>query len=265
MGAGYGTALRALLAARQGGMDVRTSTLNGRASWTVTLADPSAKNLEMRLVVDQETGLVFGFSSRENGHLMWEHHVENVRVNEPLDPTLFRPGAAQLSQEGSGQARYDDGFKRVALAGVEGIVGYAPVVPAQVPDGFTLTDVTASAESAGGQGRRSHSPLVSIVYRRGLGSFTVAILPQEEASGPNGLNDFAGGAFTAGDLSQSVTLTRGAMSGSRADVFIGLWAAVAQIYVHSGAVPLDVVIRGGLTREELLAVAESLQTYGLGD
>jgi hypothetical protein len=100
---------------------------------------------------------------------------------------------------------------------------------------------------------------------RGLGSFTVAILPEDEVAGANGLNDFAGGAFTAGDLSQSVTLTHGAMSGSRADVFIGLWAAVAQVYVHSGAVPLDVVIRGGLTRDELLAVAESLQVYGQGD
>ncbi len=265
MGAGYGTALRALLAAGQEGMDVRTSTLNGRPSWTVTFADHSANSLEIRLVVDQETGLVFGYSSRENGHPMWERHMENVRVNEPLDPSLFRPGAVQLSQGGSGRARQDDGFKRVALSAVKGIVGYAPVVPAQVPDGFTLTDVTASAEFAGGQGQRSHSPLVSMVYRRGLSSFTVAILSEEDVSGPNGLNDFAGGAFTAGDLSQSVTLTRGAMSGSRADVFIGLWAAVAQIYVHSGDVPLDVVIRGGLTRDELLAVAESLQTYGQGD
>jgi len=262
MGAGYGTALRALLAAHQGGMDVHTSTLDGRPTWTVTFAD-SAKNQEVRLIVDQQSGLVFGSSWRDKGRLMWEHHVENVSINEPLDPALFRPPAASQSpQGGATPARNDFGFKRVSLGDVKGVVGYAPLVPARVPDGFALADVTASARSDGGQNQPGHLPLVSMVYRRGLGSFTVALMPEGEVSG---LNDFAGGAFTAGDLSQSLTLKGGAMSGSRADVFIGLWAAAAQVYIHSGQVPLDVVIRGDLTRDELVAVAESLKTYGEGN
>ena len=263
MGAGYGTALRALLAAHQRGMDVRTSTLDGRPTWTVTFADHSAKHEEIRLIVDQQTGLVFGSSWRENGHPMWEHHVENVRINEPLDPALFRPPAASRPpQSGANPSPNDSGFRRVSLGDVKGLVGYAPLVPAKVPDGFTLADVTASVRSAASQNQPGHNPLVSMVYRRGLGSFTVALMPGGEVSG---LNDFAGGAFTAGDLSQSLTLKGGAMSGSRADVFIGLWAAVAQVYVHSGHVPLDVVIRGDLTRDELVAVAESLQTYSGGN
>jgi len=262
MGAGYGTALRALLAADQKGMDVRTSTLDGRPTWTVTFAEHATKDEEIRLIVDQQTGLVFGSSWRENGRLLWEHHVENARINEPLDPALFRPPASSQSDPGGATpTRQDHGFKRVSLEGVRGVVGYVPLVPAQVPEGFVLADVTASAKSAGGQGQPGRLPLVSMVYRRGLGSFTVAVMPP----GDYGLNDFAGGAFTGGDLSQSVTLKGGAMSGSRADVFIGLWAGVAQVYVHSGDVPLDVVIRGELTREELLAVAESLETYGEGD
>ena len=144
LGAGYGTALRALLAAGQEGMDVRTSTLNGRPSWTVTFADHSAKSLEIRLVVDQETGLVFGSSSRENGHRCGSTTWRTcASTNRSTRRCSGRERRSSLS-EARARRRKDDGFKRVALSGVEGIVGYAPVVPAQVPDGFTLTDVTAS-------------------------------------------------------------------------------------------------------------------------
>ena len=60
---------------------------------------------------------------------------------------------------------------------------------------------------------------------------------------------------------RSITLANDALSGSRADIFIGLWAAVAQIYVYAHGLPLNVVIRGDLTRDGLVAVAQSLQPY----
>ena len=259
----YSTALRALLAARQNGMDVRSSTFDGRPAWTVKFAYDPANAVVIRLTIDQQTGLVFGSGQYKDGQPEWEYHVENVRLNQPLAPGSFRPPAGLHSGPPRAMPpQFDQGFKRVPLSRVERLVGYAPLVPARVPDGYTLADVTATAKSPGhvrGNSPRLVTSLVSMVYRQGMGSFTVALMPDED--GDMGLNDLSGGAVTGGDLSQTITLDGGALRGSRADIFIGLWAATAQIFVRGRGVPLNVMIRGDLTRDELVAVAESLQPY----
>ncbi len=257
----YSTALRALLAAHQQGMDVRASNYEGRPAWTVTFAFPPAKAVVIRLTIDQQTGLVFASGLYDNGQPRWESRIENVRINQPLAPGLFLPPAAL--RRGSWRTtppEYDQGFKRVPLSGVESVVGAVPLVPSHVPAGYELADVTAVAKSDVTVPRRE--PCVSMVYRRGLSSFTVGLMLA--GGGAPGPDDWEGGAFTAGNVRQSITLTGGALSGSRADIFIGLWAQVAAIWVWGGDVPLNVVIRGDLTRDELVAVAESLQTYGGG-
>ncbi len=256
----YSTALRALLAARQKGMDVRPSTFQGRPAWVVTFAYDPAEAVEIRLTIDQQTGLVFASGQYEKGQPVFEYHVENVRINQPLAPGLFLPPAGlHLDPPRAIPPGNDRGFRRVPLSRVERLVGYAPLVPARVPAGYALADVTATAKSP------VHAPgsspsLVSMVYRRGFSSFTVALMPDDNGGFP----DPGGGAVTAGDLRQHITLAGGTLSGSRADVFIGLWAATAQVFVWGRGVPLNVMIRGDLTRDELVAVAESLQTYGAG-
>ena len=258
MWSSYGTALRALLAAHQPGMDVRPSSFDSRPAWTVTFAYDPANAIEMRLTIDQQTGLVFAAGEYKGGRPVWERRVENVRINQPLATGLFRPPAAlHLDPARAIPPNNDNGFERVPLARVEGLAGYAPLVPTRVPAGYALADVTVLPRSGKGLGR-SHGPLVSLVYRRGIGSFTVAIMPDGTSSD---LTDLSGGAVTGGDLSQKITLGGGTLSGSQADIFIGLWAAVSQIYVHAEGMPRNVVIRGDLTRDELVSVAESLQPY----
>ena len=255
----YSTALRALLAAHQRGMDVHSSTYDGRPAWTVKLAYDTAKGVVIRLTIDQQTGLVFASGQYKNGQPEWESRIENVRINQPLARSLFRPPAAlHLDLRRAIPAGSDYGYKRVPVARVESLVGYAPLVPARVPDGYVLSDVTAlpKSEKRAIGGQRS---LVSMVYRRGLSSFTVALMPDKDG---NPFADPGGGAVTAGNLSQHITLSGGELNGSRADIFIGLWAQTAQIFVWCEGVPLNVMIRGDLTRDELVAVAESLQVYG---
>jgi hypothetical protein len=180
-----------------------------------------------------------------------------VRINQPLAPGLFLPPAALHLHPGRAiPAGNDRGFRRLSLARVQRLVGYAPLVPARVPAGYRLADVTAKPRTAFGSAGGS-SPLVSLVYRRGLASFTVAIMPD----GGSALASPGGGAITWGDLRQRLTLAGGALAGSRADVFIGLWAGTAQIFVSGSDTPLDVMIKGDLTRDELVAAAQSLRAY----
>ena len=91
---GYGTALRALLAAHQPGMDVRTSTFDGRPAWTVRFAYGPGTEVIIRLTIDQQTGLVFGSGQYKNGRPEWESRIENVRINQPLAPDDAATGCA---------------------------------------------------------------------------------------------------------------------------------------------------------------------------
>lgn len=248
----YSTALRALLAAHQQGMDVRSSSFEGRPAWTVTFAYPPAKAVVIRLTIDQQSGLVFASGQYNNGQPKWESRIENVRINQPLAQGLFRPPAGlRLRSWRTTPGMGDYGFKRVPLSGVKRVVGSVPLVPAYVPAGYKLADITAVAK---------RERCVSLVYRRGFSSFTVGLMLEGGGAPTPGTSQ--GGAFTAGDLRQRITLTGGALSGSGADIFIGLWAEVAEIWVWGSDVPLNVVISGDLTRDELVAVAESLQPYG---
>ena len=255
----YSTALRALLAAHQRGMDVRSSKYQGRPAWTVTFAYDQPKGVVIRLTIDQQTGLVFASGQYDDGQPKWESRVENVRINQPLAPGLFLPPAALRRRSWqTTPAQRDYGFDRMSLSRVQRVVGSVPLVPAYVPTGYELADVTAVAKSSVAVPPRE--PCVSMVYRRGFSSFTIGLML--EGGGAPTPDSWQGGAFTAGDLRQQITLTSGALSGSRAEIFIGLWAQIAEVWVWGGDVPLNVVISGDLTRDELVAVAESLQPYG---
>ena len=174
----------------------------------MTFAYGRPKGVVIRLTIDQQTGLVFASGRYDNGQPEWESRIENVHINQPLAPGLFQPPAAL--RRGSWRTTpgmRDYGFKRVPLSRVKRVVGSVPLVPAYVPAGYELADVSAVARSSLTVPPRE--ACVSLVYRRGLSSFTVGLML--DGGGAPTPETWQGGAFTAGDLRQRITLTGGAL------------------------------------------------------
>ena len=223
----YSTALRALLAARQKGMDVRPSTFQGRPAWVVTFAYDPSKAVEIRLTIDQQTGLVFASGQYKKGQPASSTTSRTSASTSRLPRGCSCPPAGlHLDPPRAIPPGNDRGFKRVPLSRVEPLVGYAALVPARVPAGYALADVTATAKSP------VHAPgsspsLVSMVYRRGFSSFTVALMPDEPAASPTP-GEAPSRPATCASTSRSPA---GRCGGSRADVFIGLGPRPLEVFV----------------------------------
>jgi hypothetical protein len=150
--------------------------------------------------------------------------------------------------------RSDAGFANVDLDRASNIVGYRPLVPARVPDGFHLAAVAAakSAERTGpGQSNPPSHGVVSLSYRRGLEQ--IIITTRRRGHGrwrdPFGIQGVPFG-------SARVRLDDGALVGTVAQVVVDprtvphLWAVTDRLVV---------TVAGDLSRDELIAVAEALR------
>jgi hypothetical protein len=104
--------------------------------------------------VDEQTGLPLRVRETLEGRLRSELRVTDLEVNRRLPEDTFEirlpPGAEVL--------RTDGGFRRIELDEVAGIVGYAPLVPANLPDGYRLSEVAAARRPAptGAEGSNRH-------------------------------------------------------------------------------------------------------------
>jgi hypothetical protein len=182
-------------------------------------------------------------------------------VNADLSPETFRlefPSGSEVLQS-------DDGFRRVELGEVAGVVGYAPLVPAAVPDGYELAELAVARESAPTGSEAGNPPsrmVVSLSYRRGLDQFLVTTrlahvpavdapeLPPEKLWG----DPLATGEGFV-DKSEQLTPDRGALAGQQVELVVvprgipHLWALTPELVVTVG---------GDLSRDELIQVTESL-------
>jgi len=154
--------------------------------------------------------------------------------------------------------RSDDGFRRVALGDVAGAVGYAPLVPTRVPNGFRLAAVAVAAEAAptgAGAGNPPSRNVVSLAYRRGLDRIVVTTRRAGDGRWTDPLA--SGEGFV--DHPEPVALDAGALAGAVGHVVLSphgvphLWA------LDDGLV---ITVAGDLSRGELVAVAGSLRTRG---
>jgi hypothetical protein len=160
--------------------------------------------------------------------------------------------------------RSDDGFRRVELGEAASIVGYAPLVPASVPDGYELAEV-AVARDAAPTGAEAANPrsrmVVSLSYRRGLDQFLVTTrLTRVPAEGEPELPlaRLWGDPLATGegfvDEGERLTIRRGALEGE-AELVLSprgiphLWALTDDLVV---------TVAGDLSRAELIQVTESL-------
>jgi hypothetical protein len=261
----FGAFVRALLAAED--PRVREITYEGRPAWRLDIdvvpnaivPDSSTDHLE--ITVDRETGIPVRVLETNDGAFWREIRIEDLVVNDDLPPESFRlefpPGVEVM--------RSDDGFRRVELGGVAGIVGYPPLVPAWVPDGYELAEVAVAKDSAS-TGSEAANPsshmVVSLSYRRGLDQFLVTtrlarVSVEGEPDIP--LAQLWGDPLASGegihDEREQLTIRQGALEGEEAELVVSprgiphIWALTDRLVVTVG---------GDLSRAELVRVTESL-------
>ena len=246
----FGAFVRALLAAKD--PRVREVAYEGRPAWRIDVdAVPNAIVPEfsgdrIEITVDRSTGIPVRVLESKEGAFLREIRIENLAANTDLSPGTFRiefPAGAEVM-------RSDDGFRRVKLGEVSGIVGYAPLVPRSVPEGYKLAEI-AVAKQSGPTGTEAANPpsrmVVSLSYRRGLDQFLVttrrAQVPSEiEPELPP--DRVWGDPLATGegfvDEGETLTISRGALQGEEAELVLAprgiphLWALTDQLVVTVG-------------------------------
>jgi hypothetical protein len=255
----FGAFVGALLAAED--PRVREVEYEGRPAWRLDVDTvpnaivPEFTGDRFELTVDRGTGLPVRVRELKNGALLRELRVESLAANPALAPDAFRlefPDGAEVS-------RSDDGFRRVELDAVAGSVGYTPLVPAWVPEGYELAEV-AVARQGSPTGTEAGNPpsrqVVSLSYRRGFDQFVVTTRLADDAGAGSGWSDplATGEGFV--DARETIAISRGALRGAWNELVLAprgiphLWAVDDELVT---------TIAGDLGRAELLRVAESLE------
>jgi hypothetical protein len=257
----YGAFVRALLAADPGDPRVRETTYEGRPAWrldvpvAVNQIVPEHSGDQLAVWVDRETGIPVRVVEQKNGRPLDELRIEKLAVDEPLPRETF----ALRFPEGMEVMRSDEGFRRVELGDVADAVGYAPLVPAWVPEGFELAEVAVSPGPGFPTGVEAGNPLstdvVSLSYRRGLDQILVTTRLRHVPGSPDVWSDPLATGEGYVDEPERVFLRRGALSDVEANVLIvplnvpHLWAQTDDLVV---------TVSGGVSRADLLRIAGSL-------
>jgi hypothetical protein len=252
-----GSAVRALASSRGG--EVRETRYEGREAWLLETELPvPAKNEgfwpdHLEVVVDQEIGFPLRAVMSHEGEVLSEARIEDLEVGGDVPRSAFTiafpPGVEVF--------RSDAGFHRVTLDEVRSIVGYDPLVPRSVPQGYELSEV-AVAERVGATGALEGNPTtinaVSLSYRRGLDQFIVTTrLVGDDSSAWS--DPFATGEGRV-EKGERVRFSSGALAGRIGELVIDPLEAP---HVWTLTEDLIVTVSGDLTRDELLEVAEALE------
>ncbi len=255
-----GSTVRALLAADDS--RVVETTYEGRPAWRLRVdVEPnkldfvSADHLDV--VVDQQTGVPVRVTERQDGKLISDLQLKRLEVDRAIPDSTFSfrfPAGAEVF-------RSDDGYERVELAGVPGRVGYDPLVPQSIPEGYELAEVVVADEGSPTGVEAMNPPsqkVVSLSYRRGLDQFLVTTRlrdarPRDPLSVWSDPLASGEGFF---DRPEAVTLRGGALGGIRGALLIDPHA-VPHIWAKTD--DLIVTVSGDLDRRELVEVAESLR------
>ncbi len=250
-----GAYVRALFAS--GDPRIEEITYAGRAAWRVDVDTvpnavvPAFSGDRLAITVDRQSGIPVRVVESKAGAVVRELRIEQLAVDGPVAANTFTlsfpPGAEVM--------RSDEGFRRVSLAEVAGIVGYAPLVPSRLPDGYELAEVAVATE-AGPTGTEAGNPpsrmVVSLGYRRGLDRFlvTTRLAGVEQWSDPLA----TGEGFV--DRPEAVHVASGALQGVEAKLVL---TPRGIPHVWAVANGLVVTVAGDLSRNELIGIAASLQ------
>jgi hypothetical protein len=199
------------------------------------------------ITIDRATGIPVRDVYLLDGRPVNEWRLDGIRLDAALGPDAFtlepRPGQTLF--------RLDDGFQRVSLGDVEGVVGYEPLVPTWLPERFELVDV-AVAEAArptgdGPDENPASRGVVSLAYGRGLDLLVVStrLIGADRSRWSDPIP-------VAEATVEPEPVTFG---GARGKLFIDP-AVVPHVWGLTDR--LVVTVAGNLGREELLRVARSL-------
>jgi hypothetical protein len=255
----FGAFVRALLAADDPG--VREATRAGRPAWRLDVSAqvnrlvPDASGDHFSIWVDQETGFPVRVVERRDGRVLDELRIEKLAVDEPLPRETFTlPFPEDIEV-----MRSNEGFRRVELREVAGSVGYDPLVPAWLPEGYELAEVAVAPGSGIPTGVEGGNPLstdvVSLSYRRGFDQILVTTRLRHVPNWPDAWSDPLATGEGYVDEPERVSLGRGALSGVEANLLVvprntpHIWALADELVV---------TVSGDLSRDELVRVAESL-------
>jgi hypothetical protein len=145
----------------------------------------------------------------------------------------------------------DFGCRHAPLGRFVDLIGRPAIVAGWTPDGFSLADATAKT----GVGY-SNDPETSVVYRGGLWAFAVDSFKAEEVGvdgDPMQWSDLA--------AEETVKLRRGLFRGCEAHIVMNARArySASHLWVRDEKTGIVVAVLGDLSRDEFVAVAESLQ------
>lgn len=255
----FGSAVRAFLASRA---DVPVTQLNqdGRPAWRLDtrvepnkLAGPGQSGDRLEVVVDRASGFPVLIRETNAGAFIREIRLTGLTVDAAIEPAIFElqypPGTGR-------PGRQEGRFRRVGLQEVAAVVGYQPLVPAKIPAGFELAEVAVASASqpTGQEGLNPESRnVVSLTWRRGFDRMTVTT----RATGPDrsAWSDPLGSGEGFIDTPEKISLDGGALNGAPAEVLVQV-RDVPHLWVLSDR--LVVTVAGDLTRDELVAAAQSL-------
>lgn len=253
----YGSLLRALQAA---GVPVAEVSQEGRSAWRLAvpvqpnkLAGPQRSGDRLDLTIDRQTGLPLRIEETQSGRFLHAITVSGLKVNEPVDMARFLlefpVGVHPFVQ--------DLGFRAVELEEVAAAVGYAPLLPRELPAGFVRAEVTV-ARTSPGTGKEGMNPpgrgVVSVAYRRGLDRIVVST--RLVGPSPGAWQDPLATSEGNFDVPQQLVLSRGALVGARAELVMSprgtphLWALGRRLVV---------TIAGDASADELRRTVESFQ------
>lgn len=256
----FGAFVRALLAAEDPA--VVETTYDGRPAWLLDVRAQVSKLVpdefavdRFSIWVDQQTGIPVRVQEKQGERVLNELRIEKLLVDEPLARETFTLRFPQDIEV----MRGDEGFRRVELGEVAGAVGYEPLVPARLPEGFELAEVAVAPRSGVPTGAEGGNPLstdvVSLSYRRGFERVLVTTRLRHVPGFADAWSDPLATGEGIRDRPEPVQLERGALSGVEANLLIvprntpHIWALAEELVV---------TVAGDLSRDELVAVAESL-------
>jgi hypothetical protein len=256
----FGAFVRALLAAHDPA--VRETMHEGRPAWRLEVSAPVNRIVpeftgdRFAIWVDQETGIPVRVLETKNGRALAELRIEKLVVDRPLGADTFTIEFAEDAEV----TRSDSGFRRIELDEAVARVGYNPLVPAWLPEGYRSAEVAALPGTGSPTGVEGGNPpstdVVSLSYRRGLDQMLVTTRRRDVAGWPHAWSDPLATGEGYRDRPESVILGRGTLSGVEAKLLLvprnvpHLWALTDELVV---------TVSGDLSRAELVRVAESLE------
>jgi hypothetical protein len=258
----YGAAavVRAALAERDPDIAVKETVYLGRPAWQGAFVE---RGMRHTMTVDKATGfplrsVLADSRAPRTRRSVWR--VVDIETDVPVNAETFTldiPAGAPV--ENSSAYEHFTTTDKVAAQ-----VGYAPFLPAWLPDGCVLAAASTQPDPWGPYGwifpyphpwvdlSRLPDNETHLYYRRGYDWFTVVESPR---TGPG--NAVPAELDRSRPYAYSTTaLHAGAFAGKTARTWMWMGDGAA-LYVQNGAVAVE--ISGDLTRSELLAVAASLQ------